>query len=221
MSLLSNLLSWVSAGLLIPVLVVMIGLLGASLLMLGDFLGAAIQRRRTERHARAIADRLLHEPVRKVVTAGLKGETESIRALRRCAGVGWHSIHADKAISDFELAARRGLDAPQILIRLGPMLGLMGALIPIGPALAGLASGDISSMAANVEEGLTATVVGLFVGGLGFWIRIVKQRWAAADVELLHYVYELAQEQAKNRTNQMGECVNANEAQTSIAEHAI
>jgi len=197
-SVLTNLLSWVSAGLLIPVLVTMTALLGASLVMLGDFLAAAVQRRRASGKLRALSDRLLREPVRRA-TEGLEIEAEVARVLRRCTQVGWHPIHSDKIISDFELEARRGLDGPQALIRLGPMLGLMGALIPIGPALAGLAAGDISAMAANVEEGLTATVVGLFVGGLGFWVRLAKQRWAMADVDLLHYAYELAQDQAGER----------------------
>ncbi|SIO66302.1 outer membrane transport energization protein ExbB [Singulisphaera sp. GP187] len=221
MSLLSNLLSWVSAGLLIPVLVVMTGLLGGSLLMLGDFLGAAIQRRRTEALTRSIAERLLHEPVRTVIAPDLVGAIEPIRTLRRCAEVGWHPIHADKAMADFELAARRGLDGPQALIRLGPMLGLMGTLIPIGPALAGLASGNIAAMAANVDEGLTATVVGLFVGGLGFWIRLVKQRWAGADLELLRYAYDLAQEQTEDRKFLMGVRPNGNATEPTIAGLAI
>lgn len=46
MSLLTNALSWVSAALLVPVLVVMAGLFLGSLLLLGDFLVIAVQRRR-------------------------------------------------------------------------------------------------------------------------------------------------------------------------------
>ncbi|WP_165232903.1 MotA/TolQ/ExbB proton channel family protein [Aquisphaera insulae] len=195
MSVLTNLLSWVSAGLLVPVLVTMAGLLGFSLIMVGDFLAASVQRRRSSRQIQKLSDDLIRTPVR-LAAAELQGDTEIARVIRRCGAVSWHPIHADKFISDFELESRRGLDGPQALIRLGPMLGLMGALIPIGPALAGLAAGDLSAMAANVEEGLTATVCGLFVGGLGFWVRLVRSRWAMADVEMLHYAYELAQDQA-------------------------
>lgn len=104
------------------------------------------------------------------------GTLDLARTLRRCASVDWHPIHAEKVLGDFEQLCRRGLDAPQRLTRLGPMLGLMGTLIPIGPALAGLASGNIAAMAANVEEGLTATVVGLFIGAIGFWVRLIRQR---------------------------------------------
>jgi biopolymer transport protein ExbB/TolQ len=200
MSLLSNILSWVSAGLLIPALLVMVGLLVTALFSLGDFLGASIQRRRAAPTLRALSERMLREPVRSVISSNLEGSSGPIPTLRRCAQVDWHPIHADKALADFELASRRGLDGPQVLIRLGPMLGLMGTLIPIGPALAGLASGDIAAMAANVEEGLTATVVGLFVGAIGFWVRLVRQRWAHADGELLRYAYDLAQEQRPARS---------------------
>ena len=37
------------------------------------------------------------------------------------------------------------------MARLGPMLGLMGTLIPMGPALVGLAAGDIAAMAENLQ----------------------------------------------------------------------
>ena len=39
------------------------------------------------------------------------------------------------------------------------MLGLMGTLIPMGPALVGLSTGDIASMAYNMQVAFATTVV--------------------------------------------------------------
>ena len=60
----------------------------------------------------------------------------------------------------------------------------MGTLIPMGPALAGLASGDIASMAYNMQIAFATTVVGLVAGAVGFLTQQVKQRWYLQDMTI-------------------------------------
>ena len=48
-----------------------------------------------------------------------------------------------KALADGEVEASRRLERTRMLVRIGPILGLMGTLIPISPALVGLAQGDV------------------------------------------------------------------------------
>jgi biopolymer transport protein ExbB/TolQ len=72
------------------------------------------------------------------------------------------------------------------------MLGLMGTLIPMGPALVGLAAGDIESMALNMQVAFSTTVVGLFTGAIGFIIQLFRQRWYREDGELLQYLLDLS-----------------------------
>ena len=74
------------------------------------------------------------------------------------------------------------------MARLGPMLGLMGTLIPMGPALVGLAAGDIAAMAENLQVAFSTTVVGLFVGGTGFAVQQAKQRWHTEALNDLEFV---------------------------------
>ena len=78
------------------------------------------------------------------------------------------------------------------LMRIGPMLGLMGTLIPMGPALVSLASGDIASMAMNMQVAFATTVVGIFCGGIGFVVQMVTKRWFVEDVHWLQYFFDLA-----------------------------
>lgn len=47
------------------------------------------------------------------------------------------------------------------------MLGLMGTLIPMGPALVGLSAGDISSMAYNMQVAFATTVIGMLIAAIG------------------------------------------------------
>ena len=80
------------------------------------------------------------------------------------------------------------------MTKMGPMLGLMGTLIPMGPALAGLASGDIASMAYNMQVAFATTVVGLFISATGFVTQQIKQRWDLQDMINLEFFTELLKE---------------------------
>ena len=48
-----------------------------------------------------------------------------------------------KSLADYDFGAMRRLERTRLLVRAGPALGLMGTLIPLSPALAGLAGGDV------------------------------------------------------------------------------
>jgi biopolymer transport protein ExbB/TolQ len=67
----------------------------------------------------------------------------------------------------------------------------MGTLIPMGPALVGLASGDIASMAYNMQVAFATTVIGLVVSAIGFITQQARERWYVRDLSLLEYVAEL------------------------------
>ena len=78
------------------------------------------------------------------------------------------------------------------------MLGLMGTLIPMGPALVGLATGDISSMAYNMQVAFATTVVGMVIAAVGVITLQVKQRWYAREVNDLEYLDRTL----RNKTNE-------------------
>ncbi len=77
---------------------------------------------------------------------------------------------------------------------MGPILGLMGTLIPMGPALVGLASGDIASMAYNMQVAFATTVVGLVVSAVGFVTQQMKERWAVANTTILEYLSDVIEQ---------------------------
>ena len=78
-----------------------------------------------------------------------------------------------------------------MLARVGPMFGLMGTLIPMGPALIGLASGNIQQLASNLVIAFSTTVIGILVGVICYSISMVKRRWYAQDLSDMEYIVEL------------------------------
>lgn len=100
-----------------------------------------------------------------------------------------------KCLADFDLRSLRRLERSRMLVRFGPALGLMGTLIPLSPALAGLANGNVNQLTDNLRVAFSVTVVGLLIGAIAFSISLVRDRLYAQDLSDLEYVAAtLAQE---------------------------
>jgi biopolymer transport protein ExbB/TolQ len=96
-----------------------------------------------------------------------------------------------KLLADLELSASARLERTRMLIRFGPILGLMGTLIPISPALVGLAKGDVQTLSANLVVAFSTTVVGLLIGGLAFLMSVVRDRLYTRDVSDIEYALDM------------------------------
>ncbi len=93
-----------------------------------------------------------------------------------------------KDLAEFDYASVRRLERTRILVRVGPALGLMGTLIPLAPALAGLAAGDVETLSDNLRVAFSVTVLGLLVGSIAFAISLVRDRLYGQDYSDLEYV---------------------------------
>jgi biopolymer transport protein ExbB/TolQ len=184
-------LSWVSAALQVPVVVAILYLLCRALIAVGTFYGRWTDRLAWKRGTET-GGALAAMPVERLVEtlASPTGRKPSplhlsVASLRQALrDPAWH----DRVITEFELKTDRNLALFRTMTRIGPLLGLMGTLIPLGPALVGLASGDISLLARKMEVAFATTVVGLVIGAIGFLLHQAAQRWAMDDLSLLEYL---------------------------------
>jgi len=96
-----------------------------------------------------------------------------------------------KLLQDYEFYTMKRLEKTRVLVRIGPMLGLMGTLIPLAPALVALSHNDTRLLSENLTLAFSATVIGLLIGGLGFLVSIVRDRIYQQDISDLEYVLEL------------------------------
>jgi len=93
-----------------------------------------------------------------------------------------------KRLAEYDYRSLRRLERTRILVRMGPALGLMGTLIPLSPALAGLADGDVATLTDNLRVAFSVTVAGLLVGAIAFGISLVRDRLYAQDFSDVEYV---------------------------------
>lgn len=199
MNYISDVLFWISTGLLVPVVVLLIFLFLRALLLIGNFFGQYLAIRKTEALVREAFDSLSAD---NLPTLGerlpRKNPALVVTYIRRLLAVKDSPARMQLLLADFEIAADKDLATSKTLTKMGPMLGLMGTLIPMGPALVGLSTGDISSMAYNMQVAFATTVVGLFASGIGVLTLQVKQRWYVRDMANLEFLTELLNERKED-----------------------
>lgn len=111
-----------------------------------------------------------------------------VRDLFRFLGDSRFQLESEKILQDYELSISKKLEILRILTRIAPMLGLMGTLIPLGPALMGLSSGNIQALATNLVIAFSTTVLGLLVGGVAYAVLVVRRRWYYQDFSDMEYI---------------------------------
>ncbi len=195
MGILTHVLYWVSTGMLVPVIVVLLGCCAWVLYLAGDVMMRFSGRRQGRLAREALLKRITGAELRRMdwEQDGLPPASPLRACLEGAQQHGWASHHCERILCAFEQECRCDTESATALLRLGPMLGLMGTLIPMGPALVSLAAGDLSAMATNMQVAFSTTVIGLFIGGVGFVIHLLKRRWHAQDLQALDYLFSLAQ----------------------------
>ncbi|MCR4574517.1 MAG: MotA/TolQ/ExbB proton channel family protein [Lentisphaeria bacterium] len=192
MSNITQILNWISSSLLLPVTVLLLIGLACALVSLGGFFADSFILLKERKQRRKIMEALRRgEPVDIQQESGLFCER-----VRKLGELEWDELECEKIISEWEGLYERRLERSRFLAKVGPMLGLMGTLIPMGPALAGLASGDIASMAYNMQIAFATTVLGCCIAGISILILSVRKHDYADEIACLQYVLDRHQKEA-------------------------
>lgn len=197
----SNVLFWISNGLLVPVIVGLLYFFVNSILLLGIFFNQYLTHSKQTKLLKKTLDSLRADDMEKLtVEAGKLPQSNFTDFLCNIVEAP-NKAYSNRLLADYEVRADAELGKYKLLTKFGPILGLMGTLIPMGPALAGLATGDVASMAYNMQIAFATTVVGLFVGAIGYVLLQIKQRWFVADLADLEFIADLKEQNTSNNTD--------------------
>lgn len=94
-------------------------------------------------------------------------------------------------LREAEVKAHRRLGHLQILVRTGPMLGLVGTLIPLGPALQGLSNSNIQQLGSHMNIAFTMTVLGILIGAVSYGLLVVYRNWFEQDLSELEMIQSI------------------------------
>ena len=197
----SNVLFWISNGLLVPVIVGLLYFFVNSILLLGIFFNQYLTHSKQTKLLKKTLDSLRADNMEKLTVEAGKLPQSNFTGFLRNIIEAPSKAYSNRLLADYEVRADAELGKYKLLTKFGPILGLMGTLIPMGPALAGLATGDVASMAYNMQIAFATTVVGLFVGAIGYVLLQIKQRWFVADLADLEFIADLKEQNTSNTTD--------------------
>jgi len=93
-------------------------------------------------------------------------------------------------VLEAEERARATLSGSRLLVKVGPSLGLIGTLIPMGTALAALSSGNLEAMAGQMVVAFTTTIIGIACGTVAFVVLTIRLHWVNETVREQRYLAE-------------------------------
>jgi biopolymer transport protein ExbB/TolQ len=105
---------------------------------------------------------------------------------------------ARKLIEFEETKSAKTIERTDIVTRIGPTLGLMGTLIPMGPGLAALGAGDVNTLANAIIVAFDTTVVGIGAGAVGYFVSKIRRRWYEEDLSNLDALCDALLDKLKN-----------------------
>lgn len=190
MKALSDFLFIISNGLLIPVIILLLYMALRAIWILFGFYGGYMEKKRIGTAFRRLINNYSFEEMEQ---AGNTLDGCSQNCVTTCfSNLISHSddkIYCEHLLADFQVDVQKQLSKYRALIKFGPMLGLMGTLIPMGPALVGLAGGDIVSMAYNMQVAFATTVMGMAVAAIGLVAMQADRRFYARLYNDLEFVF--------------------------------
>lgn len=193
-----NIIFRVAEVLELPVVILALLALAAVLVETGMFIVELVKRRRRTFTALSRAG----ASARQAVDAGRANEASALLhtvAWSTAVGSAFSVIVKEigkpgadtriaKELADFDFSRQGRLSRTRLLVRVGPALGLMGTLIPLAPALDGLARGDVEALTENLRLAFSITVLGILIGVLALALSLIRERLYGQDFSDLEYI---------------------------------
>ena len=194
---LSNVLRAVSSFLQVPVMVILILMIVLSIFLAGSLaVEFFTEHRKLKVHLPALVDQLkqtkgnLEPTIRKaqLLNRQKKALLEVIRHPQLSPSMR-ESLAAELLYEEkvhYDSIVRRS----DLIAKLGPMFGLMGTLIPLGPGIIALGRGDTLTLSQSLLIAFDTTVAGLAAAAVCFVVSAIRKKWYAGYLSALEMCME-------------------------------
>lgn len=194
---LRSILRSVSTALLVPDLVVLILLVSIVIIMTGVLVAEIFTE---HRHMKAELPKLLNaletrgEPLEDTIRESglLKRQKKALLTIceqKELSPLKRESL-AGELIADERSHYEMRTKVTDIVMKLGPMFGLMGTLIPLGPGIIALGQGDTYTLSTSLLTAFDTTVAGLIAAAVATLLSSIRKRWYARYMGHLESVME-------------------------------
>ena len=190
-ALLKSFIYLVASSLLYPVLFLLVVLTLWILVYAGSFFAEWLERIRLAKCSPEELPRIIRESADQGMFPHRVNEYMAV--LKRLLDKGCDSgeVEIENLLQEKILRLWKSLDRIRMIIRIGPSLGLIGTLIPMGTGLAALGQGDMTKLSSDLVIAFTTTVVGLAVGITAYFFYTIKRRWVEKDIKDMELAAEI------------------------------
>ena len=180
---LTSTLNMISQSLQIPVIIFLVVFAIFAVLAIGGLISEYTSRKKIliEELIYAIANAGSLEEIKNIIQNAKIYESQKVVLIKILRS---HSLTHDsrqalakKLIEFEENKFAKSIERTDVVTRIGPTLGLMGTLIPMGPGLAALGAGDVNTLANAIIVAFDTTVVGIGAGAVAYFVSKVRRRW--------------------------------------------
>jgi biopolymer transport protein ExbB/TolQ len=198
LNLLQTIFSVLSSAMLYPVMISLIIFFIWMIITIGGFVSEYVERKRQtqKQNPDEFIEFFSSDDILRFTSQEIQGMPYCFREYFRELAIELkrnkndREVRIEYLLQSMEQKMVKSLDKLRLMIRVGPTLGLMGTIIPMGPALSALSQGDLEKLSNNIIIAFTTTVVGLAIGIAAYFLSTVKNRWIHEDIKNLEYFTE-------------------------------
>lgn len=193
----------VSTGLRYPVIFLLVALAVVVLVLIGIMIAEMVgDRRAFKAFMPQLADRieLDDDPVGVIANSGLL-----VRQKRILVELCRHAELSDESRESMAVQLlekerthySNRVKVSDYLAKIGPMLGLMGTLIPLGPGLVALGQGDTQTLSESLLTAFDTTVMGMVIAALALLVSTIRKSWYDEYMTMLEACAEVVLKRAQ------------------------
>ncbi|MGI6217716.1 MAG: MotA/TolQ/ExbB proton channel family protein [Coriobacteriales bacterium] len=201
---LSTILRTISSSLQSPVIAMLIALVAVIVVIIGMLIAEVFtERRKFNVSLPKLVDELEKgdDPVSAIEGSGLlRRQKDALLELLKHPDIDNDSRESMAVNLVFNEQAHfdNRVKVTDFLAKIAPMLGLMGTLIPLGPGLIGIGSGDTTTLSESLLTAFDTTVLGLIVAALAILVSTIRKTWYARYMSAFESAAECVLDLAKD-----------------------
>ena len=205
MTILGKVLHSMTSVLQIPVVIILILFIAAILVAIGWIISEYMNE---HKHMQVQLPKLLDEikageqPIEEIIeTSGLlKTQKEALIEITKHSD--FNDLMLESLAANLLEREQERYDAKlkptDLLSKLGPMFGLLGTLIPLGPGIIALGQGDTMTLSQSLMTAFDTTIAGLIVAAIAIVISTIRRGWYNNYMSVLETVMDCVVEMEKN-----------------------
>ena len=97
---------------------------------------------------------------------------------------------AERLLEAQEARYKRILHITELVAKLGPMFGLLGTLIPLGPGIVALGTGDVQTLSNSMEMAFDTTIAGVISAAVCSVLTGIRKRWYNRNMQNIQLIME-------------------------------